>query len=254
MFLMSSILFGTLLAAIPIVVHMLRRQKSMPIEWGAMQFLLETPLRARRRRSIDNWLLMLVRMAILIFLAFAMARPLLRGSSFVTSTPLDVAVVIDHSLSMGRRGAPNAGGNGTLFDDGVKTAERLSTMLPATASISVVIAEHSPRIITPLPITLDSSNKSGDQTPRGEWATVLQQLHELKPGITDANIPQAVEAATEVVNRGRNIRKLIIIVSDEQRSNWSIGSDTAWQAALSGTRDLSALPIYALPMEPSPSA
>jgi hypothetical protein len=253
MFLMSSILLGSLLAAIPLIIHLLRKQKSVPIEWGAMQFLLETPLRARRRRSIDNWLLMLVRMAILVFLAFALARPMIRGNTFVTHTPLDVAVVIDHSLSMGRRGAPNVGGNGTLFDDGVKAAERLSTMLPATASISVVIAEHTPRIITPIPITLDSSNKTGDETPRGEWGTVLQQLHQLKPGITDANIPQAIEAATEVVNRGRNLRKLILVVSDEQRSNWSIGSDTAWQSAISGTRDPATLPIYAMPVVPPPS-
>ena len=36
MFLMGSILFGSLLAVIPLVIHMLRKQKSEPIAWGAM--------------------------------------------------------------------------------------------------------------------------------------------------------------------------------------------------------------------------
>ena len=61
MFLMGSLLFGGLLAGIPVVVHLLHRQKTTPIEWGAMQFLLETPLTVRRRQRIDNWLVLLVR-------------------------------------------------------------------------------------------------------------------------------------------------------------------------------------------------
>ena len=258
MFLMGSILFGSLLAVIPLVIHMLRKQKSEPIAWGAMQFLLETPLKARRRRSIDNWLLMLIRMAILVFLAFALARPMIRGNSFVSSTPMDVAVVIDHSFSMGRRGTPDAGGNGTLFDNGVRVAEKLTAMLPASATVSIVLAEHSPKTITPLPTPMDASNKAADGAPRGEWGSILQQLHATRPGITDANIPQAIEAATEVINRGRNLRKMVLVVSDEQRSNWGIGSDAVWGPALAGTRDSSGtgtggIPVYALPVSPPPS-
>ena len=159
MWLMAPLLLGTSLAAIPLIVHMLRRQNTVPIEWGAMQFLLETPLKARRRRSIDNWLLMLVRMAILIFLALALARPLIKGNTFVSSTPMDVAVVIDHSLSMGRRGDAT-GAAGTLFDQAVNDAEHLAGILPPSASISIILAEHTPRVITSLPIAMDSSNKS----------------------------------------------------------------------------------------------
>ena len=68
MFLMLSALGATALAAamaaIPILVHLLHRQKVTPIAWGAMQFLLETPLKVRRRRKIDNWLIMLVRVGV----------------------------------------------------------------------------------------------------------------------------------------------------------------------------------------------
>jgi hypothetical protein len=258
MFLMSSILLGGLLAGIPILLHMLRRQNTVPIAWGAMQFLLETPLRARRRHSVDNWLLMLVRIGILLFLAFALARPLVRGTAFVTSTPVDVAVVIDHSLSMGRRGSiGGAQANGTLFDEGVKDAEHLAGMLPASASMSIILAEHAAKVVTPLPIAMDSSNKSLDNLPRGEWENTLRQLHELKPGITEADIPQAVQAATELLNRGHNLRKLILIISDQQRSNWSIGSDSAWHAALGGERAAdagTAPPVYSLAVVPPASS
>ncbi|HVT81150.1 MAG TPA: BatA domain-containing protein, partial [Phycisphaerae bacterium] len=91
--------FGGIALIIPVLVHLLHRQRVTPIQWGAMQFLLETPLKVRRRRKIDNWLLMLVRMAIVAFLAMLLARPVMRTSNLSSSTPTDVVVVIDHSLT-----------------------------------------------------------------------------------------------------------------------------------------------------------
>ena len=37
------LLSGILLASIPIVIHLLHRQRTTPIRWGAMRFLLESP-------------------------------------------------------------------------------------------------------------------------------------------------------------------------------------------------------------------
>src|SRR3954467_11077480 len=125
MFLMSSLLFASVLGCIPVIGHLLRRQTVTPIAWGAMQFLLESPLKARRRRSIDDWLLMLVRIGIILLVALLLSRPVVRNSSLTTTTPIDVAVVLDHSLTMGTRAQAGtvqaAGGqatSGTLFDQG----------------------------------------------------------------------------------------------------------------------------------------
>src|SRR6185437_9103228 len=99
MFLMSFILWGGLLAGIPILVHLLHRQKTTPIAWGAMQFLVETPLKLRRRQRVDHWLLMLLRILMVLALVVLLARPMVVGSAYSSSTPMDVAIVLDHSLS-----------------------------------------------------------------------------------------------------------------------------------------------------------
>src|SRR3954470_17228802 len=112
MFLMMSVLGATGLAAamalIPILVHLLHRQQVTPIAWGAMQFLLETPLKVRRKRRIDNWLLVLIRIAILLLVVLLLARPVIKDARLIGSTPIDVAIVLDHSLSMGQRVASAA--------------------------------------------------------------------------------------------------------------------------------------------------
>src|SRR4051812_38063853 len=120
MFLMSTILFGSALAAIPILVHLLHRQKTTPIAWGAMQFLMETPLKLKRKQRIDHWLLMLLRIALLLTLVALLARPTVVGATFSSNSPMDIAIVIDHSLSMGRRGGGAQGA--TFFDEAIGRA------------------------------------------------------------------------------------------------------------------------------------
>lgn len=247
MFLMGSLLFGGLLAGIPVIVHLLHRQKTTPIEWGAMQFLLETPLTVRRRQRIDHWLLMLVRMGILLLLVGMLARPLVPRKGAATAPPVDVGIVIDHSLSMGRRGA----GGGTLFEGGVNAAEAVAKMLPPSASVSVVLAEHSPRTVTPTPVAVRASVTGG---PGGEWGKVLAALRQTKPGTTDANVAEAVRTAVELVGHGRNVRKMVLVCSDDQRTNWAIGDEGAWKLALGDREGAGApgtpgvVPVYSLPL------
>jgi len=242
MFLMSAMLLGLGLLALPFLVHLLNRQKVVPIQWGAMQFLLETPLKMRRQRSISNWLLMLVRMAILAMLVFLLARPLLKGTSVASQTPFDVGIVIDHSLSMGRRGTER-----TLFEQAVAEVEHIANILPADATLSVTLAEATPRVLTPVPISLANRAAGSD------YARLMLQLQQTKPGQTFSSIPTALQAANESVARGRNVQKLIIILSDDHRPNWQIENTTAWRAAVPDPLRNS-VPIYSLPTDSAAAA
>src|SRR5947209_2248228 len=146
MFLMFSMLAGLATVSIPVVVHLLHRQRTTPIRWGAMQFLIESPLQQKRRRNIEHWLLLLARMALLAALVFALARPLLNAD---LATPLgggtstDFAVVLDHSLSTGRA-AEGANGK-TVFAAGVELVDRIASSLKPTDTLAVVLAEHAPK-------------------------------------------------------------------------------------------------------------
>jgi len=53
----------------------------------------------------------------------------------------------------------------------------------------------------------------------------------MKAGLTDASIPVAVQTARELPG-GSNTRKLIVVVSDDQRGGWQVENNTAWRAAL----------------------
>jgi hypothetical protein len=70
-----GLLGGVAAAAAPVLLHIAHKRKFKRIEWGAMRFLQEMLTKRRKRLSVDHWLLLAVRIAILLAIAAALARP-----------------------------------------------------------------------------------------------------------------------------------------------------------------------------------
>jgi hypothetical protein len=249
-FLTGTLLLGTLAAAIPVLIHLLHRQRTVPVRWGAMQFLLESQLQFRRRKKVDNWLLLLARMALLALLAFLLARPLMiegKYNPLSAAGSTDIAVVIDRSLSTGRKAAATeaggAGGTQSVFERGVSVADEISRIMRPGDTLSVVLAEHRPDpSLTPLPVRSGNVKEAHDK------------LRKLPPGSTFATVPDAVQAAREQMARGPNAHKVIVVVSDEQRNAWQIDNAAAWSGALGDRAAAGRARVYALPVSAEPRA
>lgn len=74
-FLNPGLLFGAALLGVPLVIHLLNRQRFRRRPWAAMEFLLAAYKKQRRRLRRENLLLLLLRCLIPIVLALAIARP-----------------------------------------------------------------------------------------------------------------------------------------------------------------------------------
>ncbi len=95
-----------LLAGVPLLIHLLNRRRHRPLEWGAMRFLLQAYQRTRRKAQLENLLLLLLRMAVPVLLAFALARPYARGAgplAALSEARRDLALILDLSASTGYR-------------------------------------------------------------------------------------------------------------------------------------------------------
>ncbi|HEV2471332.1 MAG TPA: BatA domain-containing protein, partial [Chthonomonadales bacterium] len=67
------------LAAIPLVIHLIRKRKLRVIRWAAMEFLLQSMRKQRRRMRIEEWILLALRILIVAMAVFAFARPVLHA-------------------------------------------------------------------------------------------------------------------------------------------------------------------------------
>ena len=70
-----SLLFGGLLTAIPIVLHLVMRQQPKRIVFPALQFLKQRRETNRQTLQLRHWLLLGLRCAAIVLLALAFARP-----------------------------------------------------------------------------------------------------------------------------------------------------------------------------------
>ena len=70
-------LLATVAGAIPVVLHLIHRQKAREVPFPTLRFLRLSVERTRRRKYVDDLALLLVRVAILVLVAVGLARPIL---------------------------------------------------------------------------------------------------------------------------------------------------------------------------------
>ena len=79
-FLYPAFLLGALAIAIPIVLHLLRRDVAPEVPFTAVRLLHRAPVERADRRRLRDLLLLAARVAALLLLAAAFARPYVQGA------------------------------------------------------------------------------------------------------------------------------------------------------------------------------
>src|SRR5260370_10238117 len=60
-------------ASIPIIIHLLNRNRYRVVPWAAMRFLLAAQRKNTRRMRLEQWILLAVRVLVVVLLVLAMA-------------------------------------------------------------------------------------------------------------------------------------------------------------------------------------
>ena len=91
-------------AGVPLLLHLLRRRTGLKLDFPAVRYLLRMEREHAREVKLRNMLLMVLRIAIVVAIALAAARPVGRFPG-VGHAPVAVALVVDNSLSSSAAGA-----------------------------------------------------------------------------------------------------------------------------------------------------
>lgn len=147
-FVHPALALGALLAAVPLIIHLLNRQRHRPMAWAAMRFVQAAYRRTRRRARLESLILLLLRMAGVALLAFAVARPFTGGASplaALAESRRDLVVVLDGSASMGWRGATQS-----VFERAVDRARALVGELDGSRGdrVRLLLAASHPRLLS----------------------------------------------------------------------------------------------------------
>ena len=104
---LAPLFFAALAAlSVPVLIHMIQRQRTEVIEFPSLMFVRKIPFHSLRRQRIRHWLLLLLRCAALALLIAAFTRPFFRSAALaaVGGGSREVVILVDRSYSMGYDG------------------------------------------------------------------------------------------------------------------------------------------------------
>src|SRR5438034_4626998 len=102
-FLNPFFFIGSVALAIPVLIHLVRREKSEIVPFSSLMFLLRVPKRSIRQQILKNLLLMALRVLLLALLVGAFARPYFTQSAKPNApagSDRSMVMLLDNSYSM----------------------------------------------------------------------------------------------------------------------------------------------------------
>ena len=195
-FLFPAFLFGAVAIAVPIILHLMKRDVAPRVPFSDIRFLRRAPMMQARRRRLRQLLLLALRVASLLLLVAAFARPFFDDSGLI-DRPVTV-VALDRSFSMGGPG---------VFDRAKARAAAALTDAPSDHVVGLVVFDHAARVVREL---------------TADRAAVTAALAAVEPGAGGTRFGAGLSAAVDLAGarEGR-----ILVVTDMQSSGWDVGRD-----------------------------
>ena len=204
-FLNPALLMGAAALAIPIIVHLLNRRRFKRVKWAAMRFLQVSLERNQRRMKVEDWILLLLRLAIVALIVLALSRP---ATDWIKSSGLGstvtASVIVDSSASMQRTDQNSAL---SRFDVAKETAKQALSSIPKGSASSILFAANSVG--------------TGIREPSHDSERVQNSLSIAKPSDRGSDLLPAIQSAINSLNNNPSTQKELIIITDGEASAWN---------------------------------
>jgi len=268
-FLNSFILAGLVAVSIPVIIHLFNRRKAKVIEWGAMQFLLDSLIHRKRRVLIEEAILMALRCLLLAALVLAIARPfspVQPGISWLLMLPLvllsAVLLAVSTILARSRRWRWFLYATGGLVVVAVLLATQAERMLQlekwkggAEQDVAIIIdgsdsmrleiggLSNFKRAIAQADLLIKQLGEEDHVTiivagstphvvtlqPVSARSNIIEKLDKLEPVGGIMQVVDATVAAVNSLSRGHHAAKKIVILSDRHKFGWETDNLQRWQ-------------------------
>ena len=193
-FLSPWLLLLGLAAAIPLLLHLLRRRVGNRMDFPAVRYLLRAEQENRRTMRLRNLLLMLLRVAIVIMLSIAAARPIGRMIG-AGHAPAAMAIVIDNSMSSG------------VVVDGRSMLDRFKSA--AIDLVGTIDPADNVWLVT-----------ADGAVAGGSASSVRDAIAALSPSAADTDLPAASRRAMGLASAASQSARSVVVFTDGQRVSW----------------------------------
>ena len=199
-FLTPFFLLGLSAIAIPVLIHLIQREKKRVIEFPSLMFVRRIPYQSVRRRRIRHWALLLMRAAAIALIVAAFARPFMHQGTVAAAVgggAREIVILLDQSASMGY---------GEHWNRAKDAARTIVRGLGADDRATLVLFNKN----------AEENMRATSDRPRLEAA-----INAAKIGSGATRYGPALKLAESILSRSPIKRREAVLISDFQRSGWS---------------------------------
>jgi len=202
-FLNPLFLFGLLATGIPLVIHLWNRRRVVTVDFSSLIFITAAHRENARRFQLRQFLILLLRMAIIALIALALARPFLTLGLPVASVraQTDVVIVLDNSYSMAYQDI-----NGVRLDKAKTLAVDIIDTLRHGDRASLILMSDIPKPVF------------RQLTPDIE--SVITAINDTETSYRTTNVQPSLELAHEILTESEQLNKEIYLISDFAQNGW----------------------------------
>ena len=197
-FLAPLFLVGLAGLAIPVILHLIQKERKNVVQFPSLMFLRRIPYQSVQRRRIRHWFLLFLRLAALALIVLAFARPFLRRAEIVAgaSGAREVVVLLDRSYSMGY---------GSKWPQALAAAQNAVNGLGASDRASIVLFASTTEV------ALRSVSDKG---------RLQAAVAGVQPGAGSTRFAPALKLAGSILSESALPRREAVLISDFQRAGW----------------------------------
>jgi len=243
-FLAPLLLLGALGVAVPIVIHLIGRQRAKVVRFAAIDFLFATRRKTSRRLRLRERLLLVVRTLVALAIPLALAKPFTscaRPGPKLERGPQAAVLVVDDSFASGYRRDGR-----TVLQRAIEEAGLLLHQLGPEAEVAVVRAS-------------EGADNPGELTR--DHLRVRDRLHGLEPTSRPPDLTRALARAAQLLSGSNHKRRTVFLLSALAKAGFRPGErpwgDDGPALAVIDLADKQPLPNRAVTrarVEPDPGA
>lgn len=198
-FLAPAFLAALAAVSIPVIIHLINRERKVVVEFPSLMFLQRIPYKSVRRQKIRHLLLLILRCLAVALLVAAFARPFFQRSNPIIggAGAREVVILLDRSASMSYAGR---------WDKAKAAARKIASGLGRNDRATLV---------------LFAGDASVASDPMATPDRVTASINAAKLSAEATRYGPALKLAAQIVGASQLPRREVVLISDFQKVGWA---------------------------------
>ncbi len=218
--------WGATAISAPIIIHLINRLRYRRIRWAAMEFLLKSQQRNKRKLIIEQLILLALRCLLVFLFVLLVVRPLwlLSDDASRAELPAYHVIVVDDTLSMQDLEDAQRGEGQTAFREGVRLVLDLAQKASESPSAHYFTVLRLSELTTPemgRPLDRLQGEPPGQQVRAESLRDLRNRLETLECSYLRIHPGEGVKKAQEYLALVDEGNKYLHVVGDFRRRDWT---------------------------------